>query len=178
MVGSVGKRNSVRALGWRRLVAGLALSAAAGVILGQAWTSSDASWWWLGATTLLSAALMVLSAFYAKTDPPADIVRAALPDAVQAEQERIQERWEIEPMLGEILVQNGVITSSELLKGLARQSGTGLLLGEVLVDMRLVSLDQLEEALGEQSAWRDARRFAQANNRGCLIVGKGPDPEH
>jgi hypothetical protein len=160
------------------MVAGLALSAAAGVILGQAWTSSEGSWWWLGATTLLSATLMVLSAFYAKADPPAGMVGAAPPGAVRTEQERIQERWEIEPMLGEILVQDGVITSNELLEALARQGGTGLLLGEVLVDMRLISLDQLEEALGEQSAWRDARRFAHADNRGCLIVGKGLNPEH
>jgi len=142
----------------RRLAFGLVLSAASGMILGQAWTSQEGSWWWLGVLTLLSAALMALSAIYAGVNVRSEPVRRRIAEAETPEVQRIEDRWQIEPMLGEILVENKVVTPGELELALKRQQGSGLLLGEILVEMRLVSLDRLDEALREQSAWRDARR--------------------
>jgi len=157
------RRSDVPAVRWRRMVFGLVLSGAAGTLLGQAWTSQEKSWWWLGTTTLISAGLMVFSAVYVRSAPKRHLLSAELARAAQ--QQRIEERWEIEPMLGEVLVQDGAVTSDELLLALRRQEGTGLLLGEVLIDMHLVSLEQLDQALSEKSAWRDAQRFRQAQER-------------
>ena len=176
LVASMPKRSGVRAVRWRRMMFGLALAGAAGTLLGEAWTSQEGSWWWLGLTTLFSASLMVFSATYVRTDPKVQLSPAGAGQAAQ--QQRLEERWEIEPMLGEILVQHGVITSDELLLALERQDGTGLLLGEVLIDMHLIPLEQLEAALSEQSAWRDARRYSQAQKRQAFrIVANSEEPQ-
>jgi hypothetical protein len=167
-------RSGVEAVRRRRVVCGLALAGVAGTLLGQAWTSQDGSWWLLGVATLLSAGLMVLSAVYIRTEP--ERRRDAAENVERTQQQQPKERWEIQPMLGEILVRHGHVTSDELLLALKRQAGIGLLLGEVLVDMRLVSLEQIDAAIREQSAWRNARRFqrAQGSQQFQIVAQGGP----
>jgi hypothetical protein len=135
------------------------------MILGQAWTSQEGGWWWLGAMTLLSATLMVLSGLYAGTSLEV-VAQESTSVSKLPRHGPIAQRWEIEPMLGEILVEKRLITPGELNTALVRQKGSGLLLGEILVEMGLISLDRLEEALQEQSEWRYAqglgRRSGQA----------------
>jgi hypothetical protein len=153
-------RNAAEAAARRRVVCGLALAGIAGAFLGQAWTSQDGSWSLLGVGTLLSASLMVLSAAYIRTVP--DLLCRAGQNAEAVRRAPVAERWETQPMLGEILVEHGHITSDELLLALRRQAETHLPLGEMLVDMHLVSLEQISAAMGEQSAWQNARLLPQA----------------
>ena len=52
--------------------------------------------------------------------------------------------------LGDVLVNSGVLTETDLEKGLARQKGTGRKLGEVLVDEGLVTEENIAKALSSQ----------------------------
>ena len=54
------------------------------------------------------------------------------------------------PPLGEILVEQGTISSDDLARALAEQGGQGKLLGEVLIDLGLLNERQLLEVLSEQ----------------------------
>src|SRR5882724_4263115 len=53
------------------------------------------------------------------------------------------------PLLGEILVKNGVARES-IERALSKQVAEGGLIGEVLIALKLIDEDQLARALGEQ----------------------------
>ena len=52
--------------------------------------------------------------------------------------------------LGDVLVQNGVITEEDLQRGLERQKGTGRKLGETLVDEGIATEENIARALSNQ----------------------------
>ena len=52
--------------------------------------------------------------------------------------------------LGDVLVNNGVITAEELQKGLELQKGSGRKLGETLVDEGLATEENIARALSNQ----------------------------
>ncbi|MDE6318919.1 MAG: type II secretion system protein GspE, partial [Lachnospiraceae bacterium] len=52
--------------------------------------------------------------------------------------------------LGDVLVQNGVITEADLQRGLERQKGTGRKLGETLVDEGITTEENIARALSNQ----------------------------
>lgn len=58
------------------------------------------------------------------------------------------------PPLGEMLVSYGLVSEANLQKALARQKKRGRRLGQVLVEMRLVTLDQVLAVLEEQTSRR------------------------
>jgi hypothetical protein len=129
----------------RRLGFGLFLSATGGVILGHAWTAAQTAWWWIGGLTLLSAALLVLSSFYVRgrvVGPPPRQQRPAASGLVV--------RWPV-PTLGELLVEKyRLITVRQLEEALAKQGKDGGRLGDILVEMGLVSQSHLEAVLEDQ----------------------------
>jgi hypothetical protein len=81
---------------------------------------------------------------------------AAGPEPDGAEQEEQPQRVPTDgaPPLGEMLVSYGLITEANLQKALARQRKRGRRLGQVLVEMRLVTLDQVLAVLEEQTSRR------------------------
>ena len=52
--------------------------------------------------------------------------------------------------LGDVLVQNGVITEADLQRGLERQKGSGRKLGETLVDEGITTEENIARALSNQ----------------------------
>lgn len=62
----------------------------------------------------------------------------------------IQEKKVKKPMLGEILVQHGIITTNMLKNALRRQSQVGGQIGSVLIEMGYVSTDTLLDFLSKQ----------------------------
>jgi hypothetical protein len=72
----------------------------------------------------------------------------------EVEEEPQQARTDGAPPLGEMLVSYGLISEANLQKALARQKKRGRRLGQVLVEMRLVTLDQVLAVLQEQSSRR------------------------
>ena len=52
--------------------------------------------------------------------------------------------------LGDVLVQNGVITEEDLQRGLERQKGSGRKLGETLVDEGITTEENIARALSKQ----------------------------
>lgn len=59
------------------------------------------------------------------------------------------------PLLGQMLLQRAMITRQDLDRALALQKGSNQRLGEVLVDMELLTHADLAEVLEEQLAERD-----------------------
>lgn len=129
----------------RRLGFGLFLSATGGVILGHAWTAAETAWWWIGGLTLLAAALLVLSSFYVRGRTLGPPPRAQKPAA-----SGVVVRWPV-PTLGELLVQKyRLITAPQLEEALEKQREGGGRLGDILVEMGLVSQSHLEAVLEDQ----------------------------
>jgi hypothetical protein len=58
--------------------------------------------------------------------------------------------------LGEILLKNKIISSTELMLVLKQKNTSNKKLGEILIDYKLVSSEQLTKALQEQY-WRKKR---------------------
>jgi type IV pilus assembly protein PilB len=67
-------------------------------------------------------------------------------------QEELQTLGQARQRLGDILVNEGVISADQLLQALKRQKETGQLLGEALVSLGAVSQEDLDEVLGRQRA--------------------------
>jgi len=141
---------------WSRLVTGLALAAASGLVLGGAWAVADGLRWWAGGLMLLTGVLFSLSAFHA----PQEVSRG-LPSAPP--RERLQTQAAV-PLLGEMLVSQAMVSGDHLRKALESQRGTRKRVGEILVQMGAISQGELARVLDEQGAlrtgaflWRGAR---------------------
>ena len=72
-------------------------------------------------------------------------------------------------LLGELLVQRGMVRQDQILEALRHQRRSGGRFGEALVELKLVTAEQIQEALGYQSnarhvadqfAWREHQREA------------------
>ena len=131
----------------RRLGFGLLLSTTAGVILGHAWTAAEGAWWWIGGLTLLSGVLLVLSSLHIRLSFSRSVPREEIPP-----QRGVIARWP-RPTLGELLVdKHGMITAEQLDAGLDRQDKEGGRLGDILIDMGLITNSDLEAALRDQDS--------------------------
>jgi hypothetical protein len=133
---------------WGRIVVGLALATVGGVAFGHAWTNEDTPMWWVGAITLLTGVLLVLSGLYARSRPPGAVpevgVRGEASETGEPlvpllgaiivyhfrwlsqqqlnqalEQQRSQ--WPEKRRIGEILVERGVISETQLQEALEWQ---------------------------------------------------------
>jgi len=56
-------------------------------------------------------------------------------------------RFAVKKMLGQVLVESGMITSVELNTALEKQKTTSQKLGEILIGMGVITPDQLKKAL-------------------------------
>ena len=133
---------------WGRVIVGLSLAVAGGVAFGHAWTREYAPLWWVGGISLLSVV-------YARSRPPAVSFETAVREASTQAQEPLV------PLLGALLVYKyQVISHKHLTQALARQKTEKRLLGELLVDMKLITRAQLRQALDYQELQMERRREA------------------
>ncbi len=125
--------------------------AAVGIMLGHFIPTVDDALWTAGALLFVAgvpAALLLSTRERAprvrsQADAPAD-------DRAQAD----DGRNDGVPPIGEMLVNYGLLSSSDLQKALARQKKSGKRLGQILVGMHLVTLDQVLAVLEEQHSRR------------------------
>jgi len=140
---------------WGRVIVGLSLAVAGGVAFGHAWTREYAPLWWVGGISLLTGILVLLSVVYARSRPPAVSFETAVREASTQAQEPLV------PLLGALLVYKyQVISHKHLTQALARQKTEKRLLGELLVDMKLITRAQLRQALDYQELQMERRREA------------------
>jgi len=118
---------------------GVALSGAAGVTFGYAWTDSDAGLW--------------LIALYARV--PGDETPGADRAPVRVGKSHTSPSWR----LGQLLVESsGLITERQLETALAMQRGTQRRLGQILVDLGFVRAEQLAIVLEQERPDGEVRR--------------------
>ena len=67
--------------------------------------------------------------------------------------------------LGELLVENGVLTSTELETALAEQQRSGRLVGEILVESGYISAFSLARAIADQHGSNCARQLRPSRAR-------------
>lgn len=121
---------------WRGLTLGFLLGIMAGVVLGYAWAERGPLLWLIGALVLLLGVLSTIWSLRASHS----LSLGPMPDLDP----------QAAPMLGQMLVNYGLISEADLSRALERQERTGKRLGKVLVSMRLVTHAQIAEALEEQ----------------------------
>ena len=127
---------------------GLALGVGAGVVFGKGWTAHQELWWWVGTLALLTGALLML--FAVRGPHHIEVISRPGDDAQWG-------RSRSAPLLGEILVNCSLISSDDLNRALARQRGSNKRLGQILVDMKVLTHQQLAEVLEEQISRRAGR---------------------
>jgi len=121
----------------KRVVTGMALALMAGAAFGHAFLHHHESQWMLGAALLIAAAFQIVSAFSA--GPPRLEGWAPQPtDSVHAS------------ALAQALLSVGRVTPRQLNAALARQRRTQKRLEQVLLDMRLITRQQLAEIQEKQ----------------------------
>ena len=131
---------------WGRVVLGLALAAIAGVSFGHAWSNENTSLWVVGGVTLLTGVLLVLSGLYVRSQPE--------PPPPSTE----EEREELVPLVGALLVYKyQLISHAQLQQALEEQRRSTRLIGEILVEQELVTEGQLQTALAHQQSYPKAR---------------------
>ena len=147
-----GKQESVRDVlwittTWGRVVLGLALAAIAGVSFGHAWTNENMSLWVVGGVTLLTGVLLVLSGLYVRSQPK--------PPPAPSEEE---ESEPLVPLLGALLVYKyQLISHAQLQRALEEQRRSTRLIGEILVEQGVVTEGQLQAALAHQQSYSKAQ---------------------
>jgi hypothetical protein len=109
---------------------------------------------WL--TTLLALSLGVLS-----------ILAGATEERAQRVYPESDTEWNPEgaPRLGDMLVNYGLISEDGLKQALAKQHGTNQRLGEILVELELVTHADLAQVLEEQLSRREGRLLWGAGDR-------------
>jgi len=131
------------AWGYRNL--GLLLFAIAGLLIASAVYDGGALLW---ATAVLALLLGALSTAAAASKPRRP--RLALGSSTARNQAAA-------PRLGEMLLNYGLVAQTDLEKALECQKESGKRLGQVLVDMKVVTHAQLAEILEEQLSRREGR---------------------
>jgi hypothetical protein len=148
-------------MSWRRLVLGLGLVFAGGVVCGEASLSGLVYLWWVGGAVIAPGALLVLGsgAFWGEREPveePGARLRQRATEATKEEEGR--GGWR----LGELLVEYKFISEPQLATALARQrEGRHRRLGEILVEMGLITPAWLAQVLEEQAAWAGSWRAGE-----------------
>jgi hypothetical protein len=132
---------------WARVVVGLALAGEGGVLFADARTHWAGHGAWVGIGTIVVGALIGFSgllAIYRQARGPSAPDQDGLPVAPEV----------AIPMLGALLVYKyGFIAEEQLAQALERQSNQPIprpRLGSILLDMGVLSMAQLEEALAYQ----------------------------
>jgi hypothetical protein len=150
---------------WGRLVIGLALAAEGGVLYAHARTEAGGPSWWVGGVAIVVGAVLSLSGLYSiyvRTRQQEAIV----PDSIPARAEPFV------PMLGALLVYKyQALTEEQLERALEQQRKEGKdrrRLGEILLDMGLVSSAELRKALEYQRS--QARKSEPAASEGEVPV--------
>ena len=137
----------------RRVWIGLALAIWSGVVLAATWESTERRLWWSGWLLLLGAGLLVLSGLRGRGEPRGKRPPPAhLPPPLASQATT--------PLLGQLLVNKyGLIKERELLIALEQQRGTRRRLGQILVEMGCISESELAMVLSRQEVredeWRD-----------------------
>lgn len=138
---------------WGRVIVGLMLAATGGLALGHAWTEDKHPLWWVGGISMFVGVLLTLSGLYARSRPP------------QVELEPVSGEAEprgpdpVVPLLGALLVYKyRVVSHQQLKRALESQRGTKKRLGDILVEMEMVTRSQLREALEYQRSVLEERR--------------------
>jgi len=134
---------------WGRTAFGLAMGVGGGVAFGHAWVARYAISWWVGALSVLAGVLLVLSA-----------VSATRRSGEQARVEKavplryLEQREPVVPLLGALLVYKyRMLTQEQLSRALEEQfrsSAEKRRLGEILLEMEMVTEEQLETVLEHQ----------------------------
>ena len=134
-----------------RLLLALGIAVPAGVILGRAIRAGDLVSGTMGGLLITLGALLLLSGFYSRGDR-----RDAEDIAANLETVPLKKR---SPLLGELLVEKyNLVTRQDLERALAAQRGTTQRLGEILIELGLMTQAQLEIVLKDQRSWHDPWR--------------------
>lgn len=134
-----------------RLLLALGIAVPAGVILGRAIHAGDLVSGTMGGLLITLGALLLLSGFYSRGDR-----RDAEDIAANLETVPLKKR---SPLLGELLVEKyNLVTRQDLERALAAQRGTTQRLGEILIELGLMTQAQLEIVLKDQRSWHDPWR--------------------
>jgi len=139
----------------RRLALGLGLVFAGGVVCGEASLSGLVYLWWVGGAAIAPGALLVLGsgAMWGGREP---VEEPAADEGGSTEEGRVGWR------LGELLVEYKFISEPQLATALARQrEGNHRRLGEILVEMGLITPAWLGQVLKEQAAWSGSWRAGE-----------------
>ena len=81
----------------------------------------------------------------------------------------------MEKLLGEILVNSGIITVKTLERALTRQQGTGKRLGTVLEEMGVVTQEELTESLAKQSGLDTVKGLLASSGFSAELIGLVPE---
>jgi len=126
---------------------GYALGLLSGTVLGYSW--AEGGGWIVSAVGGLVAVLGVLVLVHSFRSS-----EAIQPEGGHQERERNWD-WSAAPPLGQMLVNYHLITEADLNRALDRQRKVHKRLGKTLVEMRLISYQQVAEVLEEQFSRRD-----------------------
>jgi hypothetical protein len=155
---------------WGRTALGLVMGVGGGVAFGHAWAARYAISWWVGVLSVLAGVLLVLSA-----------VSATRRSGEQARDEQavplryLEQREPVVPLLGALLVYKyRMLTQEQLSRALEEQFREGerkRRLGEILLEMGMVTVEQLEEVLEHQRFYLGLTREMQAVGAGAGGAG-------
>lgn len=125
-----------------RIIIGSVLGIASGAVLAAALREGGYVTWCLGTLVWALALLLVLSALES-ANRPAGRLRMSATGGPRARLDRPS------GLLGQALLRRGLVSRSDLASALAQQRGTSRHLGEILVEMRVLTRSQLLEAMEE-----------------------------
>ena len=127
------------------LALGAVLLGVSGILLASAVYDGGPLEW---VTALLAALLGVLS-----------MLAGATQSRIPRVDPQMQSQWnpDAAPRLGDMLVGYGLLTQTDLDRALAYQQGTGKRLGQILVELDLVTHAQVAQVLEEQLSRREGR---------------------
>ena len=127
------------------LALGAVLLGVSGILLASAVYDGGPLEW---VTALLAALLGVLS-----------MLAGATQSRIPRVDPQMHSQWnpDAAPRLGDMLVSYGILTQADLDRALAYQQGTGKRLGQILVELDLVTHAQVAQVLEEQLSRREGR---------------------
>lgn len=157
---------------WGRTALGLVMGVGGGVAFGHAWVARYAISWWVGVLSVLAGVLLVLSA-----------VSATRRSGEQARDEEavplryLEQREPVVPLLGALLVYKyRMLTQEQLSRALEEQFRSSVekrRLGEILLEMEMVTEEQLETVLEHQRLYLGQAGRMEPEGVGAGGAGSG-----
>jgi len=118
-----------------------------GMLFGDMLAGGSTVLGWAGGSSLLTGILLVVSALRHRERRLGSVTSSACTHpAMSAEMSA--------PLLGELLVGRAMISRLDLSKALASQQGTSKRLGDVLIEMGLITAQELTRVMEEQRVYR------------------------